>query len=39
MIKAFLFDAGGIWICAKRLMVGNYRWPQLGKTMVELTSA
>jgi transposase len=39
MIKAFFFDSGGIWICAKRLMTGKYSWPQPGETTVELTAA
>ena len=39
MIKAFFFDSGGICVCAKRLMVGIYRWPQPGETTVKLTAA
>jgi transposase len=39
MIKAFFFDAGGTWVCAKRLMAGTYHWPQQGQTSVELTAA
>jgi transposase len=39
MIKAFFFDSGGIWVCAKRLMAGSYRWPAPGQTTVELTAA
>lgn len=39
MIKAFFFDSGGIWICAKRLLVGTYRWPVPGQTTVEVTAA
>lgn len=39
MIKAFFFDSGGIWICAKRLLSGTYRWPQQGQATIELTVA
>jgi transposase len=39
MVKLFFFDAGGIWICAKRLLVGTYRWPQHKESVAELTSA
>lgn len=38
MIKAFFFDAGGIWCCAKRLMAGSYHWPAPGQTTIELTA-
>ena len=38
MIKAFFFDSGGIWVCAKRLMSGSYRWPEPGQATVELTA-
>lgn len=38
MIKAFFFDCGGIWVCAKRLMAGRYRWPEPGQATVELTA-
>jgi transposase len=39
MIKAFFFDSGGIWVCAKRLLAGSYRWPEPGQMTVELTAA
>lgn len=39
MIKAFFFDSGGIWCCAKRLMAGSYRWPAPGQATIELTPA
>jgi transposase len=38
MIKAFFFDSGGIWCCAKRLLLGTYRWPEPGQATVELTA-
>ena len=31
LLKVFFFDSGGIWICAKRLERGTYRWPQPGE--------
>lgn len=39
MIKAFYFDCGGIWVCAKKLLAGSYRWPAPGQASVELTTA
>ena len=39
MLKAFFFDSGGIWVCAKRLMAGTYRWAEPGQAPVELTAA
>lgn len=30
LLKVFFFDSGGIWICAKRLERGTYRWPRPG---------
>jgi transposase len=39
MIKAFFFDCGGTWVCAKRLMVGTFRWPERGEAKLELTAA
>lgn len=39
LLKIFFFDSGGIWICAKRLERGTYRWPQPGERLVTLTTA
>jgi len=39
LIKLFFFDAGGIWVCAKRLLSGTYRCPQSGESTAELTGA
>ncbi|HEY3754742.1 MAG TPA: IS66 family insertion sequence element accessory protein TnpB [Opitutaceae bacterium] len=39
MVKAFFFDSGGTWVCAKRLTVGSFRWPAPGQTSLELTAA
>lgn len=38
LLKIFFFDAGGIWICAKRLERGTYRWPAPGERLVTLTA-
>jgi transposase len=39
LLKIFFFDTGGIWICAKRLERGSYRWPQRGERLITLTAA
>jgi transposase len=39
LLKVFFFDSGGIWICAKRLERGTYRWPQPGEALVKLRAA
>jgi len=39
LLKVFFFDSGGIWICAKRLERGTYRWPQPGEVLVTLRAA
>ena len=39
LLKVFFFDSGGIWICAKRLERGTYRWPQPGAALVTLSAA
>ncbi|MGH6873343.1 MAG: IS66 family insertion sequence element accessory protein TnpB [Rhizomicrobium sp.] len=36
-VKLFCYDAGGFWICAKRLEAGTFRWPAAGTRSVELT--
>ncbi len=38
-VKLFCYDAGGIWLCAKRLESGTFRWPQAGARVVALTAA
>jgi transposase len=38
-VKLFYYDAGGFWVCAKRLEAGTYRWPTLGERTVQLTVA
>jgi transposase len=38
-VKLFCYDAGGFWICAKRLETGTFRWPVAGTRSVTLTAA
>jgi len=38
-VKVFCYDAGGVWLCAKRLEEGTFRWPQAGERVVQLTAA
>ena len=38
-VKLFCFDEGGVWICAKRLESGSFRWPGAGARAVQLTAA
>jgi len=38
LLKIFFFDSGGIWICAKRLERGTYRWPRPGERLITLTA-
>ncbi len=39
LLKVFFFDAGGIWVCAKRLERGTYRWPAPGQALITLSAA
>ena len=38
-VKIFCYDAGGVWVCAKRLEQGTVRWPAAGARTVQLTAA
>lgn len=38
-VKLFCYDAGGVWVCAKRLEQGTFRWPGAGERTVKLTEA
>lgn len=38
LLKVFFFDAGGIWVCAKRLERGTFRWPAAGEALVSLSA-
>jgi transposase len=39
LLKVFFFNSGGIWVCAKRLERGTYRWPRPGEALVTLRAA
>ena len=39
LIKIFFWQDGGIWVCAKRLERGTFRWPLPGQPMVAMTGA
>jgi len=38
-VKLFCFDEGGVWLAAKRLESGTFRWPKAGERVVQLTAA
>ena len=38
-VKLFCYDAGGVWVCAKRLEQGTFRWLGAGERTVRLTEA
>lgn len=38
-VKIFCYDEGGVWLCAKRLESGTFRWPKAGERVVQLTAA
>jgi transposase len=38
-VKLFCYDAGGVWVCAKRLEQGTFRWPGVGERTVRLAEA
>lgn len=37
-VKIFCYDAGGFWVCAKRLEEGTFRWPSGAERTVTLTA-
>jgi transposase len=36
-IKILFYHDGGLWVCAKRLEQGTFRWPERGERTVLLT--
>lgn len=36
-VKIFFYHDGGVWVCAKRLERGSFRWPDRGNRSVRVT--
>ena len=36
-VKIFFVDRDGMWVCAKRLSSGCYRWPGVGEAVVTMS--
>ncbi len=36
-VKIFFVDRDGMWVCAKRLSRGCYRWPGIGEAVVTMS--
>ncbi len=37
-VKIFFAERDGMWVCAKRLSGGRYRWPMAGEAVVTMTA-
>ena len=38
MVKLFVFDRGGVWVCAKRRESGTFSWPAAHTRQVTMTA-
>jgi transposase len=38
-LKIFFWEGDGLWVCAKRLEKGSFRWPTAGEASVSMSGA